>query len=261
MRFGGIERLYGQGSLTRLQAAHVAVIGLGGVGSWAAEALARSGVGKITLIDLDDVCVTNVNRQIHALEDTVGLPKARAMADRLGRINPDLEMHVEEAFFNRANAEAILSREIDFVVDAIDSIRDKCLLVDQCHQRKQPLVISGGAGGKRDPSQVRRADLGQATNDPLLKRLRRKLRQEYDFSRDLKKPFGMTAVYSEENPVFPWSDGTVCKRPEPDSSLKLDCASGFGTASFLTGTLGFAAAAVVVEALVGTGEGCDSANA
>ena len=250
MRFGGIERLYGQGSLARLDQAHVAVIGLGGVVSWAAEALARSGVGKITLIDLDAVCVTNVNRQIHALEDTVGLPKARAMADRLERINPDLEMHVEEAFFNKANAESILSRRIDYVIDAIDSIRDKCLLVDKCYRRQQPLVISGGAGGKRDPSLVCRSDLGQTTNDPLLKRLRRKLRQEYGFSRDLNKPFGMTAVYSEENPVFPWSNGSVCDRPEPDSSLKLDCASGFGTAGFLTGTLGFTAAAVVVEELV-----------
>lgn len=172
------------------------------------------------------------------------------MADRLGRINPELEMQVEETYFNESNAEAILSRGFDYVVDAIDSIRDKCQLVTECHHRSQALVISGGAGGKRDPSQVRRSDLGQATNDPLLKRLRRKLRQEYGFSRDLKKPFGMVAVYSEENPVFPWSNGTVCERPEPDSSLKLDCASGFGTASFLTGTLGFAAAAVVVEALV-----------
>ncbi len=250
MRFGGIERLYGQGSLTRLQAAHVAVIGLGGVGSWAAEALARSGVGKITLIDLDDVCVTNVNRQVHALEDTVGQSKGRAMADRLGRINPGLEVHVEEAFFNAANAEAILSRGIDYVIDAIDSIDDKCVLVNECDRRKQPLVVSGGAGGKGDPSKVCRSDLGQTTNDPLLKRLRRKLRQEYGFSRDLKKSFGMTAVYSEENPVFPWSNGTVCARPEPDSSLRLDCATGFGTASFLTGTLGFTAAAVVVEELV-----------
>lgn len=249
MRFGGIERLYGKGSLDRLQAAHVAVIGLGGIGSWAAEALARSGIGALTLIDLDDVCVTNVNRQIHALESTVGKSKARAMADRLEQVNPELVVRIEETYFNHTNAEALLDRGFDFIVDAIDSTHDKCLLVSECYHRGQGLVVSGGAGGKCDPAQVGACDLRDATNDPLLKRVRRKLRQEYGFSRDLTKPFGIPTVFSAENPVFPWSDGSVCTKPEPGESLKLDCASGFGTASFLTGTLGFAAASVVVGAL------------
>ncbi len=250
MRFGGIQRLYGEGSLARLERSHVAVIGLGGVGSWAVESLARSGVGELTLIDLDDVCVTNVNRQIQALDGSVGRSKAGALAERVRLINPAIRVQVEESFFKASNAEEFLSRGFDHVVDAIDSINDKCLLVTECRRRRQPLVISGSAGGKRDPAKLAIEDLGLATHDPLLKRLRKKLRQEYGFSRDLREPFGFPAVFTAENPVFPWSDGQVCDRPEPGSSLQLDCASGFGTASFVTGALGFAAASVVVRKLI-----------
>ncbi|MFT4640865.1 MAG: tRNA A37 threonylcarbamoyladenosine dehydratase [Verrucomicrobiales bacterium] len=249
MRFGGIERLFGKGSLGRLAKAHVAVIGLGGVGSWAVEALARSGIGELTLIDLDDVCVTNINRQVHALEATIGLSKGRALEERLSLINPEIIVHVEETFFNTTNAEAILALKFDYIIDAIDSTHDKCLLVSECRKRQLPLVVSGGVGGKSDPSQVAICDLGEATNDPLLKRVRRKLRQEYGFSHDLKEPFGIPAAFSKENPVFPWADGRVCQKPEPGSSLRLDCASGFGTASFVTGALGFAAASIVVKSL------------
>lgn len=249
-RFGGIERLYGPSAAERLRDAHVAVIGLGGVGSWAVEALARSGVGELTLIDLDDVCLTNINRQVQALDGTVGLPKGVALAERLRGINPELRVRTEETFFKSANADELLSGPYDHIVDAIDSIRDKCLLVSECRQRSLPLVISGAVGGKRDPSTVTTADLGEATHDPLLKRLRKKLRQEFGFSRDLKEPFGFPTVFAAENPLFPWSDGRVCDRPEPGSSLKMDCASGFGTASFVAGALGFAAAAVVVNRLV-----------
>ncbi len=250
MRFGGIERLYGKGALERLQSAHVAVIGLGGVGSWAVEALARSGVGTLTLIDLDDICVTNVNRQIHAHDGTIGQSKAQALADRTALIHPEATIHVHKTYLTAANATALLEPGIDHCVDAIDSIRDKCQLVCACRQQGIPLVVSGGGGGKRDPSKVATADLGKATNDPLLKRLRKKLRQEHGFSRDLREPFGVPAVFTTENPVFPWSDGRICDRPEPGSSLQLDCASGFGTAAAVTGTLGFTAAAVVIEALL-----------
>lgn len=249
MRFGGIERLYGRDGLQRLERAHVAVIGLGGVGSWAVEALARSGIGELTLVDLDDVCLTNVNRQVQALDATVGQSKARALAERLQQINPALRLHLEESYFNPSSASRILDAGFDHLVDAIDSIRDKCLLVTECKRRRLRLVISGGAGGKRDASRVRVGDLGEATHDPLLKRLRKKLRQEHGFSRDLNEPFGFLAIFSAENPVFPWSDGRVCAEPEPGLSLQLDCASGFGTASFVSGALGFAAASVVVGAL------------
>lgn len=253
MRFGGIERLYGKAPFQRLVSAHVGVIGLGGVGSWAVEALARSGIGELTLIDLDDVCVTNVNRQIHALDSTVGQSKAQALAARLQQINPDLTVHCEETFLTASNADRLLDGGFDHLIDAIDSIRDKCLLVAECRRRNQPLIISGGAGGKRDASQIAISDLGQATNDPLLKRLRKKLRQDHGFSRNLQEPFGFDAVFSRENPVFPWSDGSVCARPEPGSSLQLDCASGFGTASFVSGSMGFAAASAVIRDLVRTG--------
>ncbi len=250
MRFGGIERLFGQGSLTTLAKAHVAVVGLGGVGSWAAESLVRSGIGTLTLIDLDDVCITNVNRQVHALEGSIGRSKTSAMAARMALINPDCVIHVHNCFFTTSNAQDLLNPGYDHVVDAIDSMSDKCVLVSECQKRNVPLVVSGGVGGKRDPSCVQVAELGMATNDPLLKRLRRRLRQDFGYSRDLKQPFGCQAVYSTENPMFPWSDGRVCAEPEPNSSLTLDCASGFGTAGFLTGTFGFAAASEVVRKLL-----------
>ncbi len=250
MRFGGIERLYGKEGFSKIQAAHVAIVGLGGVGSWAVEALARSGVGALTLIDLDDVCVTNTNRQIHALTETIGQGKASVLASRIAQINPECGVTIREQFFNKQTADEILETPFNLIIDAIDSVRDKCLLVHQSLRRTFPLVISGGVGGKRDPSRVRIADLGSATNDPLLKRLRKKLRQDHGFSRDLKVPFGFQAVFSEENPVFPWSDGRVCSEPEPGRSLTLDCATGFGTASFLTGAIGFACAAEAVRQLV-----------
>ena len=252
MRFGGIERLYGDGVLQRLANMHVAVVGLGGVGSWAVEALARSGVGQLTLIDLDDVCVTNVNRQVHALEGTIGLPKTTVLAKRINLINPACRVQVEETFFTANNAEQLLSQGFDYVIDAIDSMQDKCVLVSECQKRQMPLVVSGGVGGKRDPASVKVAELRDATNDPLLKRLRRRLRQDFGYSRDLKQPLGCQAVYSTENPIFPWSDGRVCVEPEANTSLTLDCASGFGTAGFLTGTFGFAAASVVVQSLLGS---------
>jgi len=248
-RFGGIGRLFGIDALARLRAAHVCVVGIGGVGSWAVEALARSGVGKLTLIDLDEVCVSNVNRQLHALNEAVGRSKVEVMAERVRGINPECDARPVAEFFSEANAESLLSTRYDYVVDAIDSLANKCRLIALCRDKSIPLITCGGAGGRRDPTVVRVTDLTLTTHDRLLQKVRETLRKNFGFPRG-EKPFGIDAVYSPEPPVFPARDGTVCAQRKAASngeSLRLNCDSGFGTATFVTGTFGFVAAAHVVK--------------
>jgi tRNA A37 threonylcarbamoyladenosine dehydratase len=251
-RFGGVARLYGAAGLERLRAAHVAVIGIGGVGSWSAEALARSGVGKLTLIDLDDLCVTNVNRQIHALTPELGRLKVEAMARRIREINPECRVHAVPEFFTSANAEHLLGRGFTCVLDAIDNVANKCLLLAGCRRRNLPVVTTGGAGGRTDPTQLRVADLAHVTHDPLIRQARRQLRREFGFPADPQADFGVPCVYSPEPVRYPWSDGTVCAGKEPGSDpARMDCNSGYGSATFVTGAFGFAAAAQVVRVITG----------
>jgi len=233
-----------------LPAAHVCVIGIGGVGSWTVEALARSGIGKLTLIDLDDICITNVNRQLHAIDGQVGKFKVDAMADRATRIHPGCEVIARREFFTAQNAAEILDPGYDFVVDAIDSVPQKALLVAECRSRQVPIVTCGGAGGKSSVAAIQVNDLAFATNDRLLKMVRKTLRREHEFPRDETVAFGVRAVYSTENAVYPWSDGKVCGVPEPGSELRLNCDAGLGTASFVTGSFGFAAAGEVLNGLL-----------
>ena len=250
-RFGGIGRLFGAGALARIKKAHVAVIGIGGVGSWSAEALARSGVGRITIIDLDDICVTNVNRQLHAIDGQIGRSKVGAMAERIAAIHPGCEIETREQFFTAETAQQLLGSGFDFVIDAIDTMEHKALLIAECRDREIPIVTCGGAGGKRNATAIRAGDLAFATHDLLLRQLRRKLRREFGFSKDGNASLGVRAVYSIENPVFPWADGQVCETKEPGGGdgLRLNCDSGFGTATFVTGGFGFAAAGEVVRML------------
>lgn len=246
-RFGGIARLFGKPGLGRLSAAHVCVVGVGGVGSWTVEALARSGVGRLTLIDLDEVCVTNINRQLPALGDTVGRAKVDVLAERVRLINPECAVEAEQDFFTASTSERFLSKGYDWVVDAIDSLANKCLLIAACVQRGIPVLTVGGAGGKQDGSAVRVDDLALSGQDPLLKVVRRELRQNHGFSREQGRPFGVPCVYSPETPAYPWSTGAVCDVPEPGGTLAMDCASGFGAATFVTGVFGFVAAGEVVR--------------
>lgn len=252
-RFGGIARLYGPGTLEKLAAAHVCVVGLGGVGSWAVEALARSGVGALTLVDLDDVCVTNINRQLPALDDTIGRPKVHVLAGRVRAINPACRVDARDEFFTAATADPLFAAaRYDHVVDAIDSLSNKSLLIARCRESGIPIVTCGAAGGRRDPTQVRVDDLAFSHRDQLLRYVRKRLRARYGFSRDEKQPFGVAAVFSPERPVYVWRDGSVCHDPEGDTDTAINCESGLGTAAFVTGAFGFAAAAVVVNALVAT---------
>jgi tRNA A37 threonylcarbamoyladenosine dehydratase len=248
-RFGGIRRLYGVDGQEKLRRAHVCIIGIGGVGSWAVEALARTGVGTLTLVDLDDVCISNVNRQLHALTGEFGKPKIEVMAARVKLINPDAVVQAQQMLFTATTAGQILAPQFDCVLDAIDSRPMKALLIARCRDRKIPIVTTGGAGGRRDPTAIRAADLARTSHDGLLANVRQLLRAEYGFPRDQRQNFGVPCVYSPEAQVFPASDGSVCEEREPGSTLRLDCRSGYGTATFVTGAFGFAAAAQVVKTI------------
>ncbi len=247
--FVSVQRLYGQEGLKRLQGAHVAVVGLGGVGSWVAEALARSGVGSLTLVDLDDVCASNINRQVHALRSTVGRPKTLVLTQRLLDINPELKVDARTEFFGESTSDNFFSQHYDYVVDAIDSLKNKCLLVDGCRKRGIPAITVGGAGGKTDPALIRVADLSRSKEDMLLMRMRKKLRTKFDWPRGKKARFGVWCVYSEERATYPTLDGGTCLQKQPDMEGKLDCESGLGSACFITGSFAFFAAAHVAKGL------------
>jgi tRNA A37 threonylcarbamoyladenosine dehydratase len=244
-RFGGIARLYGRGGLERLRDAHVLVVGVGGVGSWCVEALARTGVGGITLVDLDDVCITNVNRQLPALDGQIGRPKVEVLADRVALINPSCKVNPKVEFFTESSAERLLVPRYDFVIDAIDQVSAKCQILAGCRSRGVPAIVVGGAGGRRDATAVRLADLSRSTQDPLLKQVRRRLRGEFGFPSEGE--YGVSAVFSIEKPVYPWRDGSVCESREAGGGMRLDCAAGFGSAVSVTGTFGFAAAGEVIR--------------
>ncbi len=246
-RFGGMARLYGHAGLERLLRAHVCVVGVGGVGSWTVEALARSGVGSITMIDLDEVCITNINRQLPALEGTVGRPKVEVLAERIAAIHPGCVVRAEQEFFTEATAARFLAEPYTWVIDAIDVPKNKCLLIASCRERGVPVLTVGGAGGRRDATAVRVEDLAHSGHDALLRVVRRELRQDYGFPKEQATAFGVPCVYSQEAPFFPWADGSVCDRKEEGSPLMIDCASGFGAATFVTGAFGFAAAGEVVR--------------
>lgn len=247
-RFGGIARLVGAHGLQRLRAAHVCVVGIGGVGSWTVEALARSGVGALTLIDLDEVCVTNINRQLHALDGTVGRAKVDVMAERVRLINPECRVTPVAEFFTEANAARLLAPDFSFVVDAIDSVSNKCRLLALCRERKLPVVSCGAAGGRLDATGVRVADLADVTHDRLLSEVRKRLRKEHGFP-PLGKKLGVPCVFSPETPVEPEPPACAAEGHGSEAPPRLNCEWGYGSATFVTGTFGFAAAGWVVRRL------------
>ncbi len=258
-RFGGIARLYGPSGLAAFERAHVAVIGIGGVGSWVAEALARSAIGKLTLIDLDNVAESNTNRQIHALDGNYGKPKVDAMAERIALIDRQCEVRRVEDFVDPGNFDALLGGGFDYVIDAIDSVRTKTALVAWCVAREQPLITVGGAGGQLDPTRIRIDDLAVTIQDPLLSKVRAQLRKQHGFPRGPKAKFKVSAVYSDEPLIYP--EAAVCEidniaqhlvtSPGHAGPVGLNCA-GFGSSVCVTASFGFAAAAHVLRALAKT---------
>jgi tRNA A37 threonylcarbamoyladenosine dehydratase len=246
-RFGGITRLFGVKGMEKIQKANVLVIGIGGVGSWVAESLARTGLGKMTLVDLDDVCVTNINRQVHALNGTVGKFKVDVMKERIALINPFCEVDVKQCFFGPKNLSFIFDKHYDFIVDACDDFTNKCHLIDYCKKNRLPLVVMGGAGGKIDPLQIRVTDMAHSQKDKLLMRLRKKLRQDFAFPLEDKGEFGVWSVWSHERAVYPTSEGCLTYKPPRELAKNMDCSEGFGSASFVTGAFAFAATSLVLK--------------
>lgn len=251
-RFSGIGRLYGNAALEHFSRAHIAVIGLGGVGCWLAEALARSGIGRLTLIDFDDLCVTNTNRQLHALSGTLGQSKVLVMAERLRTINPEIEVEARQEFYSETTAEALFALAPDAIADAIDSIKPKCHLLANCVAKQIPVITSGGAGGRIDASRIETADLSRTHGCALLLQVRKNLRADYHFpsgeGKKLKK-FGIAAVFSSECPRYPTADGCTTEQKPDEMPPGLRCDAGFGTATHLTATFGMIMAGEILKTL------------
>lgn len=250
-RFSGIARLYGHEALEKFHRSRVTIIGVGGVGSWAAEALARSGIGGLTLVDLDDLCVTNINRQLHALDSTVGCSKAEVMAERLRLINPEIEVTVRQEFFGETTADSILQSPGDLVIDAIDAIKAKCLLLARCREEDIPVITSGGAGGRVRTDLIEVADLSRTHGCALLLQVRKNLRADYRFPRGGKKAkkFGIEAVFSSEQPRYPTADGCVSTERPEDVVPGIRCDAGYGTAAPIIGSFGLAIAGAALARL------------
>jgi tRNA A37 threonylcarbamoyladenosine dehydratase len=250
-RFGGIARLYGARALERFRGAHVCVVGVGGVGSWIVEALARSAIGKLTLIDLDNVAESNINRQIQALSGTVGQAKISALAERIAQINPFCVVEQIEDFVGVDNVEQMIGVcKFDFVVDAIDSVKAKAAMIAWCGKHQIPMIIIGSAGGKTDPTQIAVRDLARTEQEPLLKKVRKVLRGQYGFPRGEKTKFHVDAVFSMEPLRMP-ETGEVCAVDGDDRAggvTGLNCA-GFGSAMVVTSTFGMVAASQVLRKL------------
>lgn len=239
-RFGGVDRLYGEGTRMALHCSRVAVVGVGGVGSWAVEALARSGVGNITLIDFDHVAASNMNRQIQALESTLGAAKVTVLEARIRDINPACKVSAVDDFLTEENLrELIPEGAFDAVIDACDQARVKAALIAHARFGKIPLVVCGAAGGKSNPLKLRQADLGLVTHDALLSRIRNLLRKEFKILPRKNGKFGVACVYLEE----------PSKRSGTCTAGNLSCA-GYGSAVTVTAPMGFAAAAWCIERLV-----------
>ncbi len=250
-RFGGVSRLYGADGLLRLKAAHICVIGIGGVGSWAAEALARNAVGTITLIDLDNIAESNVNRQLHAIEGVFGKAKVTAMAERIQQINPSVNVIEIEDFVSIENVASLLNQQYDGVIDCIDDAKAKAAIANFCSTHQIPLVVTGAAGGRLDATRIKQADLSQVTHDKLLAKVRNLLRRDYAFSmgdsqKSKSSKLGVQCVYSDEEVIRPEA---VCD-VEPDSSITgLNCA-GYGSSVCVTAPFGFIAAGLLIKQLL-----------
>ncbi len=241
-RFGGIARLYGEQALDRFAASHVCVIGIGGVGSWAVEALARSGIGEITMIDMDHLAESNINRQLPALSSELGRAKIEAMADRIRGINPRCRINPIDEFVDDQNLGKLVRPDFDYVIDCIDGFKIKSALIAYCKRNRIQIITMGGAGGRIDPLLIRQADLSRTEHDALLAKTRKQLRKFYNFTTNLKRRFDIPAIYSQEQPVRSIDDGEVC------NASGLNC-GGYGSVTSVTATFGMMGVAHVLKRL------------
>ncbi len=247
-RFGGVRRLYGQTAFENFCHAHICVVGIGGVGSWAAEALARSAIGKITLIDLDNVAESNVNRQNHAYTGEFGRAKVEAMAEYINKINPQCRVNKIEDFVSIDNVRELMTKDFDYVIDCADSHRVKAAMIAHCRRNKIKIITVGSAGGQIDPTQIRVCDLINTDQDALLAKTRKLLRQQYGFTHTPKHRFNVPAVYSSEQLSYPSEEGEITLQ-KPETARDLSCAGGIGSVMTVTASFGLVAVSHVLKKL------------
>ncbi len=251
-KFGSLSRVYGEEVMARLQRAHVCIVGLGGVGSWAVEALARSGIGQLTLVDGDAVSSSNINRQLHSMDSTLGHNKTELLQARIADINTGCRVVTITRFIDEDNLRDILERKTDgryydVVIDAIDSIKYKAAMIYCCKRNKIPIVTTGGAGGLTDPTKVEVRDLTRTWNDPLAATVRSRMRFKYGYTRNTKRSFGVPCVFSPEQQRYPDAEGKPVFCKPGVAGMTLDCAFGYGSSVMVTASFGFAAAAKAVQ--------------
>jgi len=250
-RFAGLARLYSQQGLSELSKSHVCIVGIGGVGSWVVESLARTGVNRLTMIDLDDVSISNVNRQIHALDSTLNLSKIEVMKARVLDINPDCEVTVIEDFVTPDNTAEYITKNFDVVIDAADSVMAKAAIIAHCKRQKIKVICIGGAGGQWDPLQITKGDLAKTIQDPLLAKVRSQLRRFHHFSTNPKRNFGVECIYSTEQLKYPTEHGGISQQKQnSQGASKMDCSTGFGAFVGVTATFGFIAASRAIDYIV-----------
>lgn len=248
-RFGGLRRLYGPPAYHLLSQLHIVVVGLGGVGSWSAEALARTGIGQITLIDYDTVAKSNINRQLVGLTDTLDEKKSSVMQSRIHNINPDCQIKVIDDYINSDNLADYLASSCgyDYVIDAIDSIRFKTEMIAHCKRNKLSIITTGGAGGVTDPTLIQVADLSKTCNDALAAKVRNNLRSRYGFSKNPQRRFGVECVFSSQHKLYPKEDGSVSHQKPGIHGVNLDCRFGYGSSVTVTATFGMLAASRAIN--------------
>lgn len=249
-RFKGLYSLYGEQGLLNLQSAHIVVVGVGGVGSWAVEALARNAVGKITMIDMDVVSESNINRQLPAMTSTIGKDKTRVLKERIEQINPDCHVDIIDDFVTVENTQKIVPLDVDYVLDCIDNYRVKAAMIAHCNRNKTPILTVGGAGGQCDPMRIQQVDLSRTQHDALFAKTRKLLRQDYDFARNPKRSFGVPCVYSDEQAVYPDGEGGVTKQKPDSVGTGLSCASGVGSSMQVTASFALRAVAKIVQDII-----------
>ncbi len=251
-RFSNVARLYGRASTATLANAHVCVIGLGGVGSWAVEALARSGIGKLTLIEFDIITQSNMNRQLHTLTSTLERKKAEVLAERTHEINPAIEVNIIDDFITLKNYEKHLhlTHHYDYVIDAIDGIKCKAAIIYYCRRNKIPIITTGGAGGLDDPTKIEIADLSKTYNDALAAKVRSQLRKDYHFPTNVKRSFRIDCVFSTQQPVYPTADGGISYEKPGIHGISLDCRYGYGSITHVTASFGFACVSRVIKKIL-----------
>lgn len=248
-RFGGVERLYGRAALANFKKAHIIVIGIGGVGSWAVEALARNAIGKLTLIDMDVVAESNINRQLPAMTSTLGKNKIDVMAERINEINPYCEISLIDDFISQDNLAELIDDKADYVIDCIDSSRIKAALIAWCKRRKIKIITLGGAGGQTNPSLIKVSDLSKTEHDPLLSKTRKLLRQDYNFTQNTKRRFAIPCVFSSEHLKYVQLNGDMShEKPETSNQTNdLSCAGGIGSSVMVTASFAFIATSYVLD--------------